>query len=254
MAVDRAAAAAGYVDSSALSLMLYTAGSLPVGARAHAQYDARRVHHLVSGAVRGTDVRHRGGDYWHVLWVDDDKVPFDSTGGLADGIEGRPPSGPADLGSRLAHKVYVSPMPADLGTTCRTVAQLATDYRFSFKIGGTAHAVHRPDKIVLYFPDPCLADETAIRLDAALAGLPPHGVPFTGQVGRAGLISRGLDQSGRSWRMAVCDLVGRALDLAARSGTPTCRIADVALDRVREAGLDTDTFGPARILAPAVAS
>jgi hypothetical protein len=54
--------------------------------------------------------------------------------------------------------------------------------------------------------------------------------------------------------MAVCDLVGRALDLAARSGTPTCRIADVALDRVREAGLDTDTFGPARILAPAVAS
>lgn len=225
-------------DPDALTALLYGANSIPCGRRAEADFDPRRIDSLLtrSTAELAGYRRHRGG-YWQA-WLND---------------TARTPQHPEPA---HAHKVYVSPPPADLVPAVAAVARVALCHgAHSFKVGGTASGIHRPDKIVLYFDCPDVAESAARDLAARLVGLPVHGVPFTGQIGETGLVSRGFDQSGQSWRLLVCRLLGSAV--ARQAGRGHCggsrnrpeavTIAERSLTDAQAAGLDTRAFGPCEL-------
>ncbi|HEY7811791.1 MAG TPA: hypothetical protein VIC62_01045, partial [Nakamurella sp.] len=240
-AVARVAAAAGHATAAELTRMLYAAGSLAVGPRVLAGYDPRRIDHLIASATRMSGLRHCRGEYWHVVQCnsDEDRHPVDGS------AEDRPAAGGSPDRSPWVHKVYVSPKPQGLLPVLTVVADVAAGLAaHSFKVGGTAEGVHRPDKIVAYFGDEATADAAAAVLDGLLEGRSPQGVPFTGQVGDSGLVSRGLDQGGTSWRMIVCDLLGRELERAASTCGSPAEISRTALRAAADSGLDVETFWP----------
>ncbi|MFY9822436.1 MAG: hypothetical protein WAM82_13715, partial [Thermoanaerobaculia bacterium] len=91
------------------------------------------------------------------------------------------------------YKLYVSPEPEHLaaGGFAAIVAAL-TDLRVpQFKVGADVAGLLRADKIVAYFPDFESLARAAHSLDAALAGAPAQGVPFTAEIGGGGLLSWG---------------------------------------------------------------
>jgi len=147
----------------------------------------------------------------------------------------------------LVHKIYVSPTVAALPAALPLVFAVAVDRAVpSWKVGADGAGIHRPDKIVLYLPTSEEADEVAAALSAALANVPAQGVPFTGQVGGSGIVSRGQDFGRQSWRAAVCTSVGRAL-LARRevlgSEAPAEQVATEALEALA-ADIDVVTWWP----------
>jgi hypothetical protein len=237
------AARGGTADADALTAMLYTAGSIPCGGRAGLDHDERRIDAVLTRGTAGlTGFRRHRGDYWQAWVTENDRAPGDSA-------------------TSHAHKVYVSPLPDHLAAAVQAVARAAADGgAHSFKVGGTASGIHRPDKIVLYFDTAVDADAAAHRLAVQLSGLPAHGVPFTGQLGETGMVSRGFDQSGLSWRLLVCRLLGSALarHVDRTEGGDGPGSADAATLAARcladagAAGLDTRTFGPSALAERAV--
>jgi hypothetical protein len=181
------------------------------------------------------------------------------------------------------YKLYVSPAPSDLPEAFGAVLDgLAAVGAPGFKVGADAGGLLRPDKIVAYF-------ETFERLAAAagalterLAGVAPHGVPFTSEIAAGGLLSWGVDPpaaagfgllggDGRmSWRLWLTNRLARALIAAvaasgslagtvdaadaagARSGSPVAAAAAgetmepwrFAMERLRLEGIDTDSWTP----------
>ncbi|KQR08273.1 hypothetical protein [Cellulomonas sp. Leaf334] len=186
--VVRAAALAGRVGPDELAAVLYRSGGSAVDPRR----DPRWPHHLVGLAERaasGIDRYDRSrAEHWN--------------GWTTPGVET----------SAQVHKVYVSPTVTCLPDALPVVFATATALDVpSWKVGADAAGLHRPDKIVLYLPSAPRADVVADALAHALDGFDAQGVPFTGQVGATGIVSRGQDRDGESWRAVVCRAVAGAL-------------------------------------------
>ena len=116
----------------------------------------------------------------------------------------------------------------------------------SWKVGADAAGLHRADKIVLYLPSASCADAVATALAEALDGFDAQGVPFTGQVGATGIVSRGQDRDRESWRAVLCRAVAGALHHQRAElgpGAPPDAVADAALDALAGA-YDVETWRP----------
>ncbi|GAB3677611.1 hypothetical protein GCM10028814_10040 [Angustibacter aerolatus] len=194
-------ALAGRAGAEELAALLYRAGSAPVTERWVRLWHPSHVELAMRDAVRsaGLDERYRrhGTPHWHAM----ERADLAWTGRDA-----------------LRHKVYVSPEPGELFAALHAVlaAAVALDVP-ALKVGATTQGVLRPDAIVLYHRSPEHAQQVAERIAADVDGLAARGVPFTGQVGRTGAVSRGTDPSHGSWRSAVTTAVATAVLHAARS-------------------------------------
>lgn len=146
-------------------------------------------------------------------------------------------------------KLYVSPHPEQVGEAVAAVAEVLADRPgvVGFKVAREADGLCRPDKLVCYFSR--LADLHAAvpPLQARLAGLAAHGVPFTAPIDADGLLSWGLDpvtNTGESWRQRVTRLTADLL-VAARPARSTSREPwQLALDRLQLQGIDPGTWVP----------
>lgn len=230
-AVVRAAALTGRVDvatsdPATLAALLYRAGgSVPDG-----RLDPRWAGHVVTAAERTARAGLAGhtrtdGQHWR-SWTATDVDP-----------------------ATLVHKIYVSPAVCDLGTTLGVILTHAPLLGVpAWKVGADLAGLHRADKIVLYLASAERADKVAATLALALGSFAAQGVPFTGQVGATGIVSRGRDVAGTSWRADVCRQVAEALsasrvELGARARA--AEVADDALAGLAGHGLDVRSWHPA---------
>jgi len=231
-AVVRVAALTGRVDpattdSAALASLLYRAGGcVPDG-----RLDPRWARHVVTAAERTAGSGLTGhtrstARHWH-SWTATDADP-----------------------TTLVHKIYVSPAVRDIATTLGVILTHAPLLGVpAWKVGADLAGLHRPDKIVLYLASAERADRVALALALTLGGSAAQGVPFTGQVGATGIVSRGRDVAGTSWRADVCRLVADSLWATRVTLGPQARaaeVADEALARLAGRGLDVETWHPAR--------
>ena len=153
----------------------------------------------------------------------------------------------ADPG-QLVHKIYVSPAVVATADALKTTFAVATDLGIpAWKVGADIAGLHRADKVVLYLPTGEAADRAASALAEALSHAVPQGVPFTGQVGTTGIVSRGVDHDGTSWRARVCRSLAEALwagRAAAGSTAPPEDVANLALEHLVDLGFDVETWRP----------
>jgi hypothetical protein len=228
--VVRAAALAGRagpapMDAGTLASLLYRAG----GTVPDPRLDPRWPGHAVRRAERA--VPGGLGDW----------VPSTTDHWLGRTAAGVDPA-------TLVHKVYVSPRVAALADALEILVPLAVALQVpAWKVGADLAGVHRADKAVLYLPSAADADRVATATAEALDGLEPQGVPFTGQVGRTGVVSRGRDVGGTSWRAVICRAVAEALRAACAGLGPDAgaeTVAAAALPRVAAAGHDVRTWNP----------
>ncbi|GEK20187.1 hypothetical protein [Cellulomonas xylanilytica] len=221
--VVRAAALAGRARPDELAAVLYRSG----GSAPDPRQDPRWPHHLAHLAERsapGTERYERSrAEHWN--------------GWTTPGVET----------TAQVHKVYVSPTVPGLATVLPVVFATAAALDVpSWKVGADAAGLHRADKIVLYLPSASRADTVAAALADLLDGCSAQGVPFTGQVGATGIVSRGQDRPGESWRAVVCRAVADALDEhRARLGPAAAAeaVAGAALDALADA-YDVVTWRP----------
>lgn len=170
--------------------------------------------------------------------------------------------GAREAADSYPYKLYVSPRVDELPDVLpRLVDALTAVSAPRFKIGADAAGLLRPDKIVVYLRD---ADETAavaLALHEALAGVPPHGVPFSAGLAGDGLLSWGGDpprdaapigRRAESWRLSVCRRSAEGLVAAQRVSLTRTRPVDFALARLAVDGVDVRTFAPAGLLRPTV--
>ena len=150
--------------------------------------------------------------------------------------------------SQLVHKTYVSPGLAAMAEVLTTTFAVAIDLGVpAWKVGADVAGLHRADKIVLYLPTGEAADRAASALAEVLNHIGPQGVPFTGQVGATGIVSRGIDHDGTSWRALVCRSLADALVAARAVAGPTAPptdVADLAYERLADLGFDVTTWRP----------
>jgi hypothetical protein len=241
-AVLRVAALTGRVDPAVtdvavLASLLYRAGGcVPDG-----RLDPRWAGHVVTAAERTARASLTGhtrseSRHWH-SWT--------ATG--------------ADHAT-LVHKVYVSPVVRDVATTLGVILTHAPQLGVpAWKVGADLAGLHRPDKIVLYLASPERADRVAAALALTLGDTAAQGVPFTGQVGSTGIVSRGRDVAGTSWRADVCRVVAESLCVSRASLGLRATAADVADDALAvlgTSGIDVTTWHPASdvVREPALAS
>ncbi len=167
-------------------------------------------------------------------------------------------------GQPLRYKLYVSPVTDALPDMLETFVQVATEAEVpAFKLGRSPVGLLRPDKLVAYFSSYDDLAGAAAQLRPAVAGWPGQGVPFTGVIDPAGLLSWGLDPPPRgsaqaagaldsptathqSWRMWVALRLARALLSAQPQGDRQPAPWRFALDRLRADGVDTTTWAPSR--------
>ncbi|HNP24357.1 MAG TPA: hypothetical protein PKM63_18960 [Panacibacter sp.] len=111
------------------------------------------------------------------------------------------------------YKLYLSPMPEATASLFNiAVPVLTRSGAGSFKIGQTMNGLLRPDKMVAYFENRDDLLLAANELEALCANTPAHGVPFTTQFDKNGLISFGIDfqasrKQGYSWRTWITDML-----------------------------------------------
>jgi len=152
-------------------------------------------------------------------------------------------------------KLYVSTRPDDVAEALRTTLPIARSHGASMmKVAGTPAALLRPDNLVCYFPDPAGMRAAAEELAPALAGVRPHGVPFSAELTPGGLLSWGIDLppmgpsafgGAESWRMWACSRLASALAIASGSDAATVEPWRYALIRLELDGVNTTTWEPA---------
>jgi hypothetical protein len=173
-----------------------------------------------------------------------------------------------------AYKLYVSPsvdaMPEAIAAVTGSLA--ASPGVNGFKIARDLGGICRPDKIVAYFDRLDDLKEGASRIAEQINGIPAQGVPFTAAVTLDGLLSWGADPppdpaAPTSWRMWVAEHLAEYLVMARglegsgggrhrgpeADGIGHGESADqggiqpwqFALERLRLAGVNTDTWVPA---------
>jgi hypothetical protein len=157
------------------------------------------------------------------------------------------------------YKLYISPVCSDAPEAFHATAEaVALSKAFHFKVGSNVCGLLRPDKMVAYFHEFADLQETARFVLEKLERCPAHGVPFTAELGGAGLLSWGIDppaenSSGsspqrESWRQRVSSRLANALLQARNSAQPGISAMRFALDRLRLEGIDTETWAPTREL------
>ncbi len=213
-----------------LAPLLYRAGAVALGPRARRTHDARWLAWLAVSSARATPGLLEG---WAPLtgphWQSFSRPDVDSDR------------------DRLRHKVYVSPLPHALAAALPLVLRVLVELQVpSVKVGGTAQGVLRPDKLVLHTTSAPAADALADRLAERLAGLPAQGVPFTAQCDPVGLVSRGTDPPGTSWRAFVTAVAAAELAAAAARlpGARAAEVVELAVAGIAAAGLDSVTWQP----------
>jgi hypothetical protein len=198
------------------------------------------------------------------------------------------PAAPAPAGAAAAagpsYKLYVSPLPEALPDCFgRILDGLAAAGAPGFKVGAGVGGLLRPDKIVAYFASFEGLAAAAAGLEARLAGVAAHGVPFSSEIAAGGLLSWGIDPpaeallgppgNGRqSWRLWLTHRLARALlagvaagagggapggdaAAAAPGGAVAAAQAGAAMEpwrfavaRVRLDGVDTASWTPGALL------
>jgi hypothetical protein len=161
----------------------------------------------------------------------------------------------------LRYTLYVRPAVSALGAVLPVLGQVLTAAGARhFKVGPNAAGLLRPDKIVVYAEDYAELDAIGRSLSVGLAGIPAHGVPFTAQVDRDGLLSWGVDpgpdagplgDGPESWRWSVARRLGEYLRAADRAGLRRFHPAEFALSRLRLDGIDIRSFRPSHRSRPA---
>jgi hypothetical protein len=156
-----------------------------------------------------------------------------------------------DSGRVGQHKLYVSPLPADVPTAFAATVEVAgAEDALALKVGKDGASLLRPDKIVIYFGSFDRLRRAASRLARLLSGCRGHGVPFTAEFGECdGLLSWGMDppaseqlpdwRERESWRLWLTNRLAVALTSARRDGgvfEPWCyAIARIALEGIEPA-------------------
>jgi hypothetical protein len=151
------------------------------------------------------------------------------------------------------YKLYVSPACTQLRAAfAATVDAASRSSAFHWKIGKDVCGLLRPDKIVVYFREFSDLQATAAYLLEKLEGCPAQGVPFTAEIGSAGLLSWGIDPptedhavpwlKRESWRARICNRLAAALVLAKTSAGSETSPSRFAMERMRLEGIDPDTW------------
>jgi hypothetical protein len=157
-------------------------------------------------------------------------------------------------GEGYDYKIYVSPTLEGVPEILPEIVDVFAEKRVRmFKMGADVAGLCRADKIVAYLDSFDHVDEVGRMLDERLGDIPVHGVPFTADLYRDGLVSWGMDpyeplivdgQERASWRLWITNRLACAL-LHARSAARTAvEPWRFALERVRLEGIDTDTWTP----------
>ena len=234
LAALRYAAALRLADAQALAARLYAYNRLPLTPRwAERAPDGR-------GVLRFLDVRDAAG--WSV-----------GTGGGGAWLQWNRRVTRNGGSSQPTHKLYVSPLPDALPETFRRLLAVLEHAPVAhFKVGGDAAGLLRPDKLVLYLDDARDLAALADALAGALAGIPPHGVPFTAPIDDAGLLSWGMDPQSNarpvswlpseSWRSWLARELASALVATGDAASPSP--VEPALDRLRRRGVDIERWVP----------
>jgi hypothetical protein len=164
-------------------------------------------------------------------------------------------------GTGLPYKLYVSPHIEDLPEVLPVlITVLSGTSAPLFKFGASATGLLRPDKFVVYLRDVGELSTVAGDLAAALAGVRPHGVPFSAELAGGGLLSWGGDPpadagpvggGAESWRLSVCRRLAEHLAAAnnapLRAGSPV----PYALARLAMDGVRLLEFAPSSLPVPA---
>lgn len=155
-------------------------------------------------------------------------------------------------------KLYVSPGLPAIGAAFAVLRDHLHGTRArAFKIGADACGLLRPDKMVVYFDtleDLSLATE---KLAPALTNLPAHGVPFSAEISRDGMLSWGIDAPlhfsqrhgmQQSWRLWLVTRLAQYLLTARRAEDADVSPVAFALGRLELDGVDPRTWAPAENL------
>ncbi len=159
----------------------------------------------------------------------------------------------SDEAASLRFKLYVSPTLEALPDAFRlTLDALARVGCTNFKAGLTAFGLLRPDKIVAYFARLEDLQAAAELISVSSAGIPAHGVPFTGAIDNEGLVSWGMDPPlpdgpvgtghAQSWREWVAERV--AVYLALGRESEATDVPAFALRRLELDGIDVARWTP----------
>jgi hypothetical protein len=199
---------------------------------------ATRLSHLPPAVITGHLYRYHGipcSTTWHKSFRQSDEFDLARRTNWI-GLPSRP-SDPWDCwtpsrvnweaaSSQPLHKLYVSPSPDQVRPALRTVLTTAPlRAAVALKLGRGLAGLLRPDKMVVYFLTQAELVEAARFLEAALAGITAHGVPFSGTMTRDGLLSYGIDPAAEvealsdreSWRQRVTRLLAESLARSGRS-------------------------------------
>jgi hypothetical protein len=161
---------------------------------------------------------------------------------------------------RVGAKLFVSPRPERIRDAFEIVVRVLSEFPgLAFKVGDDAMGLLRPDKLVVYFTTREQLGEVAGALRRELAGCEAHGVPFTAGLDENGLLSWGVDppkddqplswMTTDSWRLWIVGLLGPALAIAKLArGEAAVEPWRFAVERIRRAGVDPETWTPSPTL------
>jgi hypothetical protein len=156
-----------------------------------------------------------------------------------------------DDAEALTFKLYVSPRLDDIDNVFAASAELLGQCAGirAMKLGRGAAGLARPDKLVAYF---CRLDdlqEAGTSLYRRLQGCSVHGVPFTAELSRDGLLSWGADrprtrpEEAESWRLWIARRLATHL-ATARASNASAPLWRFVLDRLRLDGVNPATWAP----------
>ncbi|HEX8171926.1 MAG TPA: hypothetical protein VF824_15425 [Thermoanaerobaculia bacterium] len=233
-------------DPHTLAMALYHYNNLPITRAWRARFssaDAVRAH---VGADRGALRSLLGRDWTHSVY---------GTTWLAWSAHAAPHRGP----ERPAYKLYVSPRPERIRDAFQTLVRVLASAPATFKMGGDAAGLLRPDKLVAYFATREELDEAASRMRRELAGCEAHGVPFTAPLDDDGLLSWGVDPPENervlrwlhrsSWRLWIARRLGSAMATARAARTSSAVESwRFAVTRVSRLGVDVGSWTPSAAL------
>lgn len=164
---------------------------------------------------------------------------------------------PEPTAAELTYKLYVSPHPDELAAAVPVAVRTLADTPASvFKLGPHAAGLLRPDKLVVYLRDADELGATADALADALAGVRPHGVPFSAELAGDGLLSWAGDPApdaapvgdrAESWRLSVCRRLAESLAAARRAPLRRLAPGHFALGRLALDGVLLPSFAPSSV-------
>jgi hypothetical protein len=168
-----------------------------------------------------------------------------------------PPRGDSQ---RASYKLYVSPVVDDIPESLDVIVGALPCARgvTGFKVAVGLAGICRPDKIVMYFTQLDDLFSFSELLRSQLTGCGVHGVPFTAAASEDGLLSWGADPprgaAGRdgasSWRMWVTWRLAEYLIAGQVGRTGAMEPWEYALERLKLAGIDTETWIPTNGMWP----